>query len=152
MGDPGSRQGVLDGQVIGTIKDRCEHSEAQCLSCPTEMGLQNLTDVHSGRDTNRVEDNINRCAIGQEGHILFGGNEGNDTLIAMTSGQLITYGDLSFLGNPYLNPFIDPGGQVVTAIPTGVYSHIDNLAPLTVWNAQRGIFHIAGLLTENRPQ
>ncbi len=50
------------------------------------MGLQNLADVHSGRDTNRVEDDINRRAIGQERHILFGGDEGDDTFIAMASG------------------------------------------------------------------
>ena len=116
------------------------------------MCLQNLPNVHPRWHTNRIEDDINRSTIGQEGHILFGGNEGNDTLVAVTSGQLITHGNLSFLGDPYLNPFVNPGGQVITAVLSGVYSHIDNLAPFAVWNTQRGIFHITGLFAEYRSQ
>ena len=54
------------------------------------MNLKDLTDIHSGRHTQWIQNDIKRTAIRKIWHILYRKYTGNDTLVTMTSGHLIT--------------------------------------------------------------
>ena len=54
------------------------------------MNFKNLTDVHSGRHAQRVQNNVNRSAVGHERHIFDTSDAGNHTLVAVTTGHLVT--------------------------------------------------------------
>ena len=58
-----------------------------------------LSDVHSGRYTQRIQHDIKRTSVWKEWHILNRKYTGNDTLVTMTSGHLITDRDLSLLSD-----------------------------------------------------
>ena len=84
---------------IGTVKNRSTELKAKFRTCPAEHCFINLTKVHTGRHSKRVEDNIHRCTITQERHILFSYNLGNNTFITMSSGHFVAHSDFSLLGN-----------------------------------------------------
>ena len=115
------------------------------------MGFQYLPQVHSRGDADRVKNNIYRCSVGKEGHIFRGRNQGDDPLVTVAPGQLIAYRNSALLGDPDLNPLVDPSGQVVAAL-TGEDLDIDHLAPLAVRHPQGGVLYLAGFLTEDSPQ
>ena len=66
----GGRSGLLLDAADGLHADGL----AVYLPAPTgavpEMGLEHLPDVHTGRDAQRVQDDVDRGAIGQVGHVL----------------------------------------------------------------------------------
>ena len=63
------------------------------------MDLKHLSDVHTGRHTKRVQNDIQRTSVRQIRHIFYRKHTGNDTLVTMTSGHLVTDRDLSLLCN-----------------------------------------------------
>ncbi len=63
------------------------------------MDLQHLTDVHTGGNAQGVQHDIQRGAVGQEGHILLRQHAGNDALVAVTAGHLVAELDLTALGD-----------------------------------------------------
>ena len=69
------------------------------------MGLQDLPHIHTGRDTQRIEDDVYRGAVGKIRHIFFRHDSGNNALIAVTAGHFIAYGQLSFHGNEDFDHF-----------------------------------------------
>ena len=63
------------------------------------MDLKHLSDVHTGRHAQRVQHNVQRTSVWQERHIFHRKHAGNDTLVSVTSGHLVTHGDLSLLSD-----------------------------------------------------
>ena len=59
------------------------------------MGLQHLADVHARGDPQRIQYDIDRRPIFQEGHVCFGHDFGHDSFIAVASGHLIADGKLA---------------------------------------------------------
>ena len=78
------------------------------------MDLQDLTDVHTRRHTQRIQYDIQRTAIWQERHIFNRKDTGNHTLVTMTTGHLITHRDLSLLCNVNSYGLIYTRCQLVT--------------------------------------
>src|SRR5574343_372522 len=66
------------------------NTTTQPHGCPAQMGFQYLTDVHTGRHTQRVEDDIHRTAIGHVRHIFHRHNARKDALVSVTAGHLVT--------------------------------------------------------------
>jgi hypothetical protein len=60
-------------------------------------GLEHLADVHAGRDAERVEDDVDGGAVGQERHVLDGQDLGDDALVAVAAGELVADADLALL-------------------------------------------------------
>ncbi len=148
LSQPRFCQDILDINVIGTIENRSESFEAQCLGCPAKMGLQHLADIHTRRDTNGIEDNIHRSTVGQERHLFSRGYNGDDSLVTVASGKFIAHRISPFLSNPYLYQLVHPGGKVAAR----EFLHIDNLPPFTVRYAQGCIFNLPRFLTKDSPQ
>ena len=99
-----------------------------------EMGLENLTDVHTGRNTERVEDDFNRSAVFHVGHILFGQNTRQNALVTMTAGHLVTNRELALDGDVDLDHLDHARRQVIATLEffnlVGE-DGLDDLFPLT---------------------
>ena len=63
----GQLQGILNIILVGAVKYRRGNIESQRLGCQTQMDLQNLSDVHTGRHAQRVQHDIQRTAVGRKG-------------------------------------------------------------------------------------
>ena len=86
------------------------------LGDPAEVGLENLTEVHSTGDTERVQDDVDRGSVGEERHVLDRQDLGDDTLVAVTAGELVALGDLALLGDEDHNALVDARAELVVAI------------------------------------
>ena len=148
---PGLRQGVLDSQVRRAIENRRHRSKTQVMSGPTKVGLQHLAQVHAGGHADWVEDDVHRRAIGQEGHILFRHDLGDDALVAVASRHLVALGYLAGLSDPQTHHLVDARRKLVLVSPRQ-HLHANNLAAFAVRHTQRRVLHVPGLLTEYSPQ
>src|SRR5690625_1532114 len=144
LGDPHLVQGLLpvlveplDGPPV--------------LGQPPQMDLEHLADVHSAGYTQRVEDDVDRGAVLQEGHVLLREDLGDDALVAVAAGDLVTVGDLALLGHVDADHLVHAGRELV-AVLTAEHAHTDDLAGLTVRHLQGGVADLTGLLTEDGTQ
>src|SRR3954469_2511350 len=121
------------------------------LGGPTEVGLQDLAEVHAAGDAHRVQDDVDRSPIGEERHVLDGQDLRDDALVAMTAGELVTLGDLALLGDVDHDALVDARAELVVVL-RGELLDGDDRALFTVGNLQRGVAHLAALLVEDRAQ
>ncbi len=149
--DPGACQFGFDLVFCCAIKHRGNGAEAQAFGRPAKVNFQHLTDIHTSRNTERIQDDIHRRAIFKERHVFHRDDLGNNTLITMTACHFITRGDLAALGNRDTHHHIHTGREI-RILFAGEDFDIHDLAALAMRHAQGGIFHIAGFLTEDGPQ
>ena len=91
------------------------------------MVLEQLTNVHTGRNTQGVQHNVDRGAVGQVRHILYRQNAGDNTLVTMTTGELVALLDLTLLSNEYANEFVYTRSKFVS-VCAGRTDHVDYAA------------------------
>ena len=89
--------------------------------------------------------------VGQERHVLGRQDLGDHALVAVAAGHLVADADLALLGDRHADQPVDAGLQVVVELATEL-ADLDHLAALAVGQAQGAVLHLAGLLTEDRPQ
>ncbi len=142
-------KGILDIHLIRAVEYRRGDIEAKCHRGKTQMDLQNLSDVHTGRYAQRVQNDIERTSVRQERHILDWKHAGYDTFVSVTSGHLVTDRNLSLLRNVDTNRLVHTGGQLI-AVFSGEYPGIHNNTVLAVRNLQRGVTDFSCLFSENR--
>ena len=115
------------------------------------MGLEHLAEVHPGRHTQRVQDDVDRRAVGQERHVLLGQDRRDDALVPVAAGELVAVGDLALLGHVDADQLVHAGRQLVAVVAVE-HAHADHLARLAVRHLERGVAHLARLLTEDRAE
>ena len=115
---------------------------------PAQMRLHDLADVHARRHAQRVEDDVDRSAVLQERHVFLGHDLGDDTLVAVTAGQLVALGDLALLGHVDPHQAVDARRQIVAVLARELLD-VDDHALLAVRHLERGVAHLAGLLLED---
>ena len=118
---------------------------------PAQVGLEDLADVHPAGHAQRVEDDVHRRAVRQEGHVLLRQDLGHDALVAVAAGHLVADRDLALGGDADADEPVDARQQLVTVV-AAEHADVDDLAPLAVGQAQAGVLHLAGLLAEDRAQ
>ena len=80
------------------------------------MGLENLTDVHTGRNAEGVQHDLDRTAVFHVGHVLFRKYPGDDTLVPVPPCHLVADLELSLDGNVDLDHLDDTGRKIVAAL------------------------------------
>ena len=66
----GCAQLLADLLLGGAVEDRRCGLQATLVERPAEVRLEDLADVHSARHAQRVEDDVDRRAVRQVGHVL----------------------------------------------------------------------------------
>ena len=89
---PGSGQLRCDLILCGPIEHRRDSLEPQSLCSPAQVSLQDLANIHAARHTQGVQDQFHGCAVSQEGHVLRGHHFGDDALVTVAAGHLVTPG------------------------------------------------------------
>ncbi|OPZ53752.1 MAG: hypothetical protein BWY91_01843 [bacterium ADurb.BinA028] len=120
-------------------------------SCPTQVQLEDLPDVHAAGNTHRVEHDVDRRAVLKEGHVLDREDLGDDALVAVAAGELVAVGDLALVGDIDPHELVDAGGQVVAVVLVKDLD-ADDRAGLTVGHLEGRVANLAGLLAEDRAQ
>ena len=118
---PSSRNAGLHEQLadllfIRAVEDRGCDLPAERMRGIAEVDFQNLTDVHTGRNAQRVQHDIQRRAVRQERHILLRQDAGHDALVAVAACHLIADGDLSLLRDVDAHDLVDAGSQLVAVL------------------------------------
>ena len=96
-----------------TVEDRGGKSHSEFLAGPAEDGFINLSQVHTGRHAQRVEHDVNRRTVREERHILLLDDLGDDTLVTVTTGHLVTHTQFALVGNIDLGHLDNAVGQLV---------------------------------------
>ena len=124
---------------------------AQRLGRAAQVNFKHLTDVHSGRNAQGVQHDLQRSTVGQERHILLRQYARHNTLVAVTACHLVADGDLSLLRDVNAHHHVNARAELVVVF-LGEYLHIHDGTSLAVRHAQRGIAHLARLFAEYRAQ
>src|SRR5690606_22196069 len=98
----------------GTVKDRRSKVVSQFQSGPAKSGLIQLTEIHTGRHTQRVQYDINWRTVRKERHILYRHDLGNNTLVTVATGHLVTHLTLTLTGNIDFGHLLDTRLELIT--------------------------------------
>src|SRR3954454_15403837 len=156
-GDEGAGLGVGAGLRLGAANRRIADLLAALgvgptpTGCISEVCFEHLTDVHPARHAERVQDDVDRGAVGHVGHVLNRQDLGDDALVAVATGQLVADRDLALLGHVDTDELVDTRRQFV-AVLTGEDLDVDDLALFTVRDLEARVADLAGLLAEDRAE
>src|SRR5277367_4878872 len=89
---------------------------AQLFRSPAEMRFENLSDVHTGRNAERVQHDFYRRAIRHVRHIFLGNDARDDALVTVASGHLVAHGKLALHGDVALHQLDHAGRQFVALL------------------------------------
>src|SRR6266404_6144777 len=104
---------------------------AKLLGGPAEVRLQNLSDVHTRRNAERIQNDLDRSAVRHIRHVFLRHDAGDDTLVAVAAGHLVADGKLALHGDVDFDQLNDARGQLVAllelvlALFSDLAEHID---------------------------
>src|SRR6267143_1762752 len=89
---------------------------AELLGGPAEVRLQNLSDVHTRRNAERIENDLDGSAIGKVRHVFLGHDARDDALVAVAAGHFVADGKLALHGDVGLDQLDHARRQLVTLL------------------------------------
>ena len=90
--------------------------EAELGRRPAQVRLQDLAHVHTAGHAQRIEHDLDRRAVGQEGHVLDGQDLGDHALVAVPAGHLVADGNHPLGGDVDLDHLQHAAAQFVAAL------------------------------------
>ena len=102
------------------------------------MRLEDLADVHSAGNAERVEHDVHGRAVLEERHVLVGHDLRDHALVAVAAGELVALGDLPLLRDVDADELVHARRQVVAG-RARERLHVDHLAALAVRNLERRV-------------
>ena len=132
---------------MAPVEDGRRDLPAEGLRRVAEVNLEHLADVHTARDAEGVEDDVQRRAVGHIGHILARENAGDDALVAVAAGHFVAHGDLALLRDVHAHDLVHSGAHLVAGF-AGEHLYVHDYAALAVRDLERGVAHFAGLFAE----
>ncbi len=103
----------LDVFLSRAVENRRGEVQAERMSRPAQVSFENLADVHTRRNAQRIEHDLNRRAIGQIRHVLFGNDARDHALVAVAAGHLVAHRKLALHGDVALHQLDDAGRQFI---------------------------------------
>ena len=91
-------------------------SSPRPLAASTQMGLENLTYVHPRRNTQRVQNDINRFAVLVIRHIFDRHHHRDNTLVTVTARHLVARLDTTLDRKVNLNDLQYAGRKIITLL------------------------------------
>ena len=88
---PGFLKVFLDPILLDAVKNRCGDLDPEFLRRPAKVAFEHLPDIHSGRHTQRIEDEVHRRSIREIRHVLLGDDLGDNTLVAVAARHLVAH-------------------------------------------------------------
>ena len=82
---------------------------------PAQVRLEDLADVHARRHAQRVEHDLDRRAVRQIRHVLFGEDARDDALVAVAAGHLVADRQLALHRHVHLDELDHARRQFVAA-------------------------------------
>src|SRR6266550_2091776 len=140
-----------DRRHRSTVEDRGRDLDPKGRSDPTQVGLEDLAQVHAARHAERVEHDVDGCAVGHVGHVFGRHDPADDALVAVTPGHLVAGRDLPLLGDVDTDHLVDAGAELVLVV-AGEDLDVDHDPALAMGHAQARVADLARLLTEDRTQ
>ena len=140
-----------DVAFVRAVEDGGRDLEPEDLRRDAEMDLKHLTDVHTGRNAQRVQNDVERRTVGKERHVFGGQDARNDALVPVAARHLVADRDLSLLGDIDADDLVDAGSEV-GGIGAVVDLDVHDDARLAVRQAERRIADLARLLAEDRAE
>src|ERR1017187_3183486 len=147
-GQTGIGQRFLDFALRGAVEHRGRILHAQRLRGPPQVGFQNLTDVHTAGNAQRIEDDFHRCSIREVRHVLIGQNARDHTLVSVAAGHLVAHAEFALHGDVDLHQLDDTGRQLVALAQLGDFLVGDLLEHRDL--ARRHLFDFVDLFVEAR--
>ncbi len=147
----GQIQNLTDGFFVSPVENRACNLPAQGLCGIAQMHLQNLPDVHTGWHAQRIEDNIQGCAVRHIRHVLAWQYTGHDALITMAAGHFVAHGYLALMRDIYPDNLIYPRAHFIAALPRKDFD-VNNNAAFTMGNLQGGVSDFPCLFAKNSAQ
>src|SRR6267143_1485687 len=89
---------------------------AKLLGGPAEMRLKNLADVHTRRNAERIQNDLDRSAVRHVRHVFLRHDARDDALVAVAAGHLVADGELALHGDVHLDQLDDARGQLVALL------------------------------------
>ena len=85
------------------------------LGGPAEVNFEHLTDVHTRRHAQRVQDDVGGTAVCHVRHVFDRADLGDHTLVAVTAGHLVARLQTTTFGNVHLDHLQNARRKFVTA-------------------------------------
>src|SRR3989344_6473472 len=123
----------------------------QRVRCESKVHFKNLPQVHAGRHAKRRKNYVDRGSIRSIRHIFFRQYSGDNSFVAVASGELVSDGNVSDLRDFDHYLLNDACFQSMAQV-AGENFHPDYAATFAVLHPERGIFHIAGLFGKDRAE
>ena len=131
FGQPGLTHVFVDLVDGGTVEDRGGELDTQFLAGPTKNRLINLSQVHTGRHTQRVQHHVHRTTVREEREVFLFHDLGHTTLVTVTTCHLVTDAQFALVGDIDLGHLDNTGGQLRT---NGRVEHLAGLPSRDVTN------------------
>ena len=106
---------MLDLVLAGAVENRRREVEAKRVRRPPEVGLEDLPDVHTRRNAERIQHDLDRRAVRQIRHVLFRQDARDDALVAVAAGHLVADRQLALHRDVDLDQLDDARRQLVAA-------------------------------------
>src|SRR6266478_5714443 len=83
---------------------------------PAQVRFENLSDIHTRRNAERVQNDFHRRAIRERRHIFFRNDARDDALVTVAAGHFVADGELALHGDVDLDQLDDARGQFVALL------------------------------------
>src|SRR5437660_216079 len=109
--EPAAQRFSLDFLAEQTLE-----AVAQFLGGPAEMRLENLSNVHTGRNAEWIQNNLDRSAVRHVRHIFLRHDAGDDALVSVAAGHFVADGELALHGDIDFYQLDDARWQLVALL------------------------------------
>ena len=89
---------------------------AEFFRSPAEVRFENLSDVHTRRNAERVQNDFHRRAVGHVRHVFFRNDARDDALVSVAACHLVADGKLALHRDVGLNQLDHAGRQFVALL------------------------------------
>src|SRR3989344_3739848 len=115
-GVAGLLEKIADAILVNLFKDGDGNFETKTFGGESELGFEKLAEVHTSKNRKRRNHDIDGAAVGGVRHIRLGNDLGNYTFVSMTTGEFVTDGDTTKLGNFDTDLTDDASVEIVAAL------------------------------------